>query len=142
MLLPDINVWLALTFESHVHHSIAKTWFDGLPNETVCNFCRLTQLGFLRLSTNRKAFPHDALSLPDTWQNFDLLMSDPRVGFAEEPARIETQWRTFTQGQSFSAKIWNDAYLAAFALTAGFEVVTIDQGFQRYQPLKMTLLRQ
>ena len=32
MHLPDINVWLALTFDSHAHHPAAKTWFDGLPN--------------------------------------------------------------------------------------------------------------
>jgi hypothetical protein len=42
MLLPDVNVWLALTFDSHVHHPAAKTWFDGLADE-VCFFCRLTQ---------------------------------------------------------------------------------------------------
>jgi predicted nucleic acid-binding protein len=30
MLLPDVNVWLALTFDSHIHHSAAKAWFDAL----------------------------------------------------------------------------------------------------------------
>ena len=54
-LLPDINVWLALTFDSHVHHRIAKNWFDGLTDE-VCYFCRLTQQGFLRLASNRQVF--------------------------------------------------------------------------------------
>jgi hypothetical protein len=38
MFLPDINVWLALTFDSHVHHLSAKTWFDGLPSGAVCVF--------------------------------------------------------------------------------------------------------
>ena len=33
MLLPDVNVWLALAFDSHVHHPVAKQWFDGLSNE-------------------------------------------------------------------------------------------------------------
>ena len=50
-LLPDINVWLALTFDSHIHHAAAKAWFDPLSDE-VCYFCRLTQQGFLRLATN------------------------------------------------------------------------------------------
>ena len=35
MLLPDVNVWLALAFDSHVHHPVAKLWFDSLSNE-VC----------------------------------------------------------------------------------------------------------
>jgi predicted nucleic acid-binding protein len=29
MLLPDVNVWLALTFDSHIHHPAAKKWFDA-----------------------------------------------------------------------------------------------------------------
>jgi predicted nucleic acid-binding protein len=54
MFLPDINLWLALAFESHVHHAAAKGWFEGLTSER-CSFCRLTQQGFLRLVTNPKA---------------------------------------------------------------------------------------
>ena len=42
MLLPDVNVWLALTFDSHVHHPAAKAWFDALSGE-LCFFCRYTK---------------------------------------------------------------------------------------------------
>lgn len=41
MLLPDINVWLALAFDGHVHHVSAKRWFDALSTE-VCSFCRIS----------------------------------------------------------------------------------------------------
>jgi hypothetical protein len=27
--LVDANVWLALAFSDHVHHAIARTWFEG-----------------------------------------------------------------------------------------------------------------
>src|SRR3989440_468178 len=127
MHLPDINVWLALTFDSHVHHPSAKTWFDGLPTGTVCFFCRLTQQGFLRLATNPSVFGKHAVTLPDAWHKYDLLMSDPRVAFAEEAADLETHWRTFTQQQSFSPQVWNDAYLAAFARAGNLEPVTFDK---------------
>jgi predicted nucleic acid-binding protein len=30
LLLPDVNVWFAMTFDSHIHHPSAKSWFDGL----------------------------------------------------------------------------------------------------------------
>ena len=43
MLLPDINVGLALTFDGHVHHPAAKNWFDALSTD-VCLFCRLTNV--------------------------------------------------------------------------------------------------
>lgn len=57
MFLPDVNVWLALTFDSHHHHPDAKKWFDALPGQ-ICFFCRMTQQGFLRLSTNPTVFKH------------------------------------------------------------------------------------
>jgi uncharacterized protein len=76
MLLPDINVWLALTFDSHIHHPAAKAWFDNLASDAVCLFCRLTQQGFLRLATNSSIFGKHALTLSDAWQKYDLLMSD------------------------------------------------------------------
>jgi uncharacterized protein len=140
MLLPDINVWLALTFDSHVHHPAAKTWFDGLSSDTVCFFCRLTQQGFLRLATNPSVFGKDAVTLPVAWQKYDLFSSDPRVSFAEEPASIEKHWRIYTQSQSFSPKVWNDAYLAAFALAGGLKLVSFDKGFTQYQNLTSLIL--
>jgi predicted nucleic acid-binding protein len=61
MFLPDVNLWLALVFDAHVHHVAAKSWYDGL-SDVACCFCRTTQQGFLRLATNPKAFGDDALS--------------------------------------------------------------------------------
>ena len=84
MLLPDVNVWLALTFDSHVHHPPAKSWFDGLSGE-VCLFCRTTQQGFLRLATNARVFGPSALTLDEAWQKYDLLQSDPCVSYLDEP---------------------------------------------------------
>jgi predicted nucleic acid-binding protein len=53
--LPDVNVWLALAFDEHEHHSAAEDWFEDV-GEAACSFCRLSQQGFLRLATNPKAF--------------------------------------------------------------------------------------
>ena len=66
MLLPDVNVWLALTFDSHIHHLAAKSWFDGLANET-CAFCRMTQQGFLRLASNSQVFGKHAVTMVEAW---------------------------------------------------------------------------
>ena len=140
MHLPDINVWLALTFDSHVHHPKPKMWFDGLPSDAVCFFCRPTQQGFLRLATNPSVFGKHAVTLPDAWQKYDSLLSDPRVAFAEEPADLETHWRTFTQHQSFSPHVWNDAYLAAFALASNLGIITFDMAFAQYANVKYTIL--
>lgn len=114
MFLPDVNLWLALAFESHFHHAPAVKWFETAADGSSF-FCRLTQQGLLRLATNPKAFGSEAISLKDAWKCFDALIGDPRVVFAEEPENLETFWRSYTQLGSFSPKLWNDAYLAAFA---------------------------
>ena len=72
MFLPDVNLWLALAFESHIHHAAASHWFEGLLNDG-CTFCRLTQQGFLRLATNPKAFGAEAVPMADAWRLYDAL---------------------------------------------------------------------
>src|SRR5688572_17666340 len=112
MHLPDVNFWLALVFQSHAHHASAKAWMDSCAAQSCC-LCRVTQMGFLRLATNQKVFPSDALSMDDAWCAYDLLLGDIRIVFAEEPAHLELAWRSLTQASAFSPKVWNDAYLAA-----------------------------
>ena len=140
MHLPDINVWLALTFDSHVHHPSAKTSFDGLPNNAICVFCRHTQMGFLRPATNPKVFGKHSLTLPGAWHEFDVLMSDARVSYAEEPIDLEVHWRAFTQARIFAPQLWSDAYLAAFALAGNQEIVTFDKGFSQFTGVKCLIL--
>ncbi len=85
-------------------------------------------------------FLSDALTLPEAWKAYDLLMSDERLDFQTEPTAVEREWRRYTGKATFSAKIWNDAYLAAFAKTASMEMVTFDRGFRRYTGLRLVLL--
>ncbi len=139
MFLPDINVWLALAFDSHLHHQQAVDWFDAVPDQC-CVFCRMTQQGFLRLATNPKAFPNDAVTMTDAWKLYDIFQSDPRVDFADEAADVEQLWRDYTQSGLFSPKAWNDAYLAAFCRAADLEAVTFDRGFRKFADVQATIL--
>ena len=139
MLLPDVNVWLAMAFVTHTQHPHAKAWFDSAP-ENECAFCRMTQQGFLRLATNPKVFGPQAVSLTRAWQMYDDLQSDPRVVFVNEPAGLDSFWRGYTNNNTFSTHVWNDAYLAAFARAADFEIVTFDQGFTKFTGVKATIL--
>ncbi len=139
MHLPDINVWLALAFASHKHHPSAIAWFAAVGRGD-CAFCRVTQQGFLRLATTPRVLAVAPVNLAGAWHMYDDLFSDPRVVYSEEPEGIEPLWRGHTQLQSFSPKVWNDAYLAAFAEAANFEVVTFDRGFARYKSARCTML--
>ena len=79
--------------------------------------------------------------LPDVNVWLALFMIDPRVAYADEPEGIEERWRLFTKRQEFSPQVWNDAYLAAFAIVAQLELVTLDQGLSQYKPAVCTVLR-
>ena len=138
LLLPDVNVWIATTFDSHPHHPAAKLWFDAVSDDLF--FCRMTQQGFLRLSSNPSVAGVDALTMTEAWQKYDEYLTDLRIAFATEPAGLEPQWRVYSQGGTFSPKVWNDAYLAAFAVAGGYKSVTFDKGFARYPGLSHTLL--
>jgi uncharacterized protein len=127
-LLPDINVWLALSFEAHAHHRKAVAWFDGL-RDGFGLFCRHTQQGFLRIASNPAAFGTDALSMEDARNCYETLRGDPRVGFIEEPLNLEELWRGYTEGGRFSRRIWSDAYLAALAVGMDLTLVSFDGGF-------------
>lgn len=138
MLLPDVNLWLALAFDFHSHHAAANTWYEG--SGEPCSSCRWTQQGFLRLATNPVVFRENAVSLVQAWRIYDKILSDPRIAFANEPDDLETHWREYTRRRSFSPKVWSDAYLAAFARAAGFELVTFDRGFTQYKGVRCTIL--
>jgi predicted nucleic acid-binding protein len=68
------------------------------------------------------------------------MLGDSRICFIREPAGLEPIWRVYTQHQSFSPKIWNDAFLAAFARAADFELITFDKGFTQYSDVKLIIL--
>ena len=140
MYLPDINVWVALTFHAHRHHVSARAWFDNAPEDRIRYFCRDTQKGFLRISNSKSVFPHAALTKTQAWQQYDDYMLDPRIAYTFEPATVETIWRQLMRGKQYSPNVWNDAYLAAFAIAGGYELVTFDRGLKQFPGLNSTLL--
>ncbi|HEX7379933.1 MAG TPA: TA system VapC family ribonuclease toxin [Pirellulales bacterium] len=138
MFLPDVNLWLALSFDRHIHHSAALLWFEA--SVGISYFCRLTQQGFLRLATNPKALGEEAVSLKEAWKLYDAIIVDPLAAYAAEPREVESNWRAYTQNDSFTSKVWSDAYLAAFAQAARLEIVTFDRDFTRFKQTRCTIL--
>ena len=129
---PDINVWVALTWSGHVHHVIARRWFETVDKRERLFFCRLTQLGLLRLlSTEALMGRDDVLNQPAAWEAYDRWRADDRVGFLDEPADLEREFRALTRLGHPAPKDWADSYLAAFASVARLTVVTFDSALQR-----------
>ena len=136
--LADVNFWLALNFKNHPHSESAWQWMDGL-DATSCLMCRMAQQGFLRLATNPRVVS-SPLTHAQVWRKYDQFLSDERIEFVDEPPDMELAWRNCSKGRKYSPKIWNDAYLAAFATTARLKIVTFDKGFREYRGLSVELL--
>lgn len=130
-LFPDTNVWVALTYDRHVHHPLAQRWFRGLVPSARLFFCRITQLGLLRLLTASAVMgPDEVKSQQEAWRAYDRWLEDDRVEFLDEPAGLEGHFRALTRSPQASPKDWADSYLAAFARVARLTVVTFDRAFQ------------
>lgn len=54
--LLDVNVLLALAWPNHQHHAVARDWFGHHARDGWAT-CALTQLGFVRLSSNAAYTP-------------------------------------------------------------------------------------
>jgi uncharacterized protein len=138
---PDVNVWVALAYEGHQHHTSAKAWFTRFDEPAY--FCRFTQLGLLRLLTHPSVMGEDVRSQKESWLIYDSFLQDDRVAFhtEAEPEQIEVAFRRLSSGGRSLSQQWPDAYLAAFARVAGLTLVTFDRGLRQMAAGNTLLLR-
>lgn len=131
--LPDINVWLALVDENHIHHTTASQyWHDQLNHQAA--FCRITMLGLLRLSTHPQILSR-TLTHEEAWGIYRQYLANPAVCFLAEPATTEAQFATLSLAINLPHRLWTDTYLAAFAMTTGCRLVSFDSDFKRFPNL-------
>ena len=127
-LFPDINVWVALTYEGHTYHQTAADWYAALSPEAALVFCRFTQLGLLRLLTTAAVMGDEVMTQPEAWRAYDSWHKDPRIEFADEPSEVEVRFRALTRLRQPATRDWADSYLAAFAAAGQLTLVTFDRG--------------
>jgi hypothetical protein len=137
--LCDVNTLLAICYDGHIHHPQALTWFNQQEDLSVI-LCRMTQLSLLRLLTNPAVMSTDACTLAQAWEVHDFLIRDARIEFQLEPENVETHFRNFSASLQTSPKLWQDAYLAAFASAGRHRLVTFDAGFKKFSGLQIVLL--
>lgn len=131
--LPDVNVWLALADENHVHHEKALAyWLNDSSPEIA--YCRVTALGFLRLSTHPKVLSRP-LTSNEAWDIFHRYRNEAQVGFIEDSPAIEDCFRQFSTAEAFTHHLWTDAYLAALAKFKNCRIITFDADFTHFPGL-------
>ena len=144
MNLCDANVWLALALSGHVHHRTARAWFDTVVEPSSILFCRATQQTLLRLLTNTSVlapYGNRPLTNAQAWKVYEAFINDERVSLRlDEPQQLQPEWKRLAARETASPKLWMDAYLAAFAITARFRLVTTDTAFRQFRGLDHLIL--
>jgi toxin-antitoxin system PIN domain toxin len=141
-VLADVNVWLATLVREHPHHVSAVDWWRDvlLPAGDRIVFCRITQLGLLRLLCNEQAMGPQRRTVAAAWSIYQDLLSLPAVVFAPEPEGTEERLAEYCRVGGESGRIWTDAFLAAFARAGGLALATFDRGYRRFGDLELVLL--
>jgi hypothetical protein len=118
--LLDVNLLMALLWENHEHHQVARRWFQSVTNFATCP---VSQLGFARVSS------HPLLGYgmtPD--QAFGVLrrlLSDSRHRFIPDDLSCEDRVvRTDLMGGPNQI---TDRYMVALARQHALTLVTFDE---------------
>jgi uncharacterized protein len=139
MILVDVGVWLAAVWGRHAHYPVASDWFNRQADDLV--FCRVTQMGLLRLLSNPAIMGGDAVDRSHAWRLFDQLWSDERVLWVDEPDELDAVWRAISARDDTSHKLWTDDYLAAFAQASDLTLATLDRKLpSRYPSVRVESL--
>jgi predicted nucleic acid-binding protein len=81
------------------------------------------------------------LTNDEAWSVYQGFLAYDRIAmYAGEPPGLEAQLKRFALRPIASPKVWMDAYLAAFAATAGCRLVTTDLAFGQFAGLDVLVL--
>ncbi|MHB8637898.1 MAG: TA system VapC family ribonuclease toxin [Fimbriimonadaceae bacterium] len=129
--LLDVNVWFALSAPEHPHHNrAAKFWRDESGSRVAFN--SHTLLGLARVCSNAQLFGNSPLTVAEAWAVCLTWQADQAVIILPEPRRCWIEFNRFVAAGVVGKTGTSDAYLAAFAVSAGVRFVSFDAGFARY----------
>ena len=130
--LLDVNVLLGWLWPKHETHKAASTWMDNHRNEPWAT-CPITEIGFLRIVTNRSFSPH-----APAWSEAVRMLRKHTEGnalhcFWQDSLTLAEMDRQFGSGIKGPNQI-TDAYLLAVAVKNDGRLVTFDNRIRALAP--------
>ncbi len=122
-MLLDVNVLLSLAWPNHQFHGAARTWF-ARNSKRGWSTCAITQLGFVRLSSNT-SFTEEARSPGEAaalLSDLTGLRGHAYLAELPPPTAFGEVWKGL-----FGHRQTTDAYLACVAVHHGTKLVTFDR---------------
>lgn len=125
--LLDVNVLLALVAARHQYHDKVAAFAEEA-EEGQLAICRVTQMGLLRLLTNKLVLAEDTLNARQAWALYQALSRDPRFKFLDEPRGLDLKWRELSELRGWGPSRWTVDYLISFAALREVKLATFDAG--------------
>ena len=122
--LLDVNTLLALAWPNHQFHGSARAWFRNRSGPW-CT-CSLTQLGFVRLSSN-PAFTNQARRPDEALALLESMCAHAEHRFiAETPDHTNPTFRRLVERMMGHQQV-TDGFLLAMAASQSMELATFDR---------------
>ena len=134
MIIPDVNVLVALASVHHAHHQVARGWWRendepvGLPDVVVS--------GALRILTHPRIL-QPANSIGQALDFFAALRERPDVLTWVPATNTMERFEEICREANATGSLISDAYIAACAAAYGATVVTFDRDFRRFKGVRV-----
>jgi uncharacterized protein len=134
--LVDLNVLLyVVNHDTPRHHAVLAWWNAALNGDDAIGLPWVVILGFLRISTNPRAFPRplaadDAIAKVDSW------LSRENVRVLREQDDHWEILRSLVAESGTAGNLTTDAHLAALAIGHAAILVSCDSDFARFKGLR------
>ena len=128
--LLDVNFLIALAWPNHLHHAAARRWFDTSSSSGWAT-TPVTELGFVRISSNRRVIPNAATP----GSALDILRELCRLpGHEFWPDDTRLTKPRFAIDRMGSHRQATDLHLAGLAARRNGRLLTFDRGVQQALP--------
>ena len=136
MKIVDLNILLyAVNPDAPHHERIIGWWEEALNGDETIGLAWTVAVGFLRVSTNPRAFPEPlapegAVDQIDRWLALDVV---------SPVAETRDHWRilrSLVTDTGAAGNLASDAHLAALALTHDATLASCDADFSRFRKLR------
>jgi toxin-antitoxin system PIN domain toxin len=120
--LLDVNVFVALLAENHIHHQLVTEWFNASPSLQWA-ICPFTEAGFLR---NATAPSPGQITMSEATAVLARMAQHPGYHYLPISAEWHTLCSPFVR-RLYGTKQVTDAYLLGLAVLEGLTLVTLDK---------------
>ena len=136
MKVVDLNVLLYVVNENAAHHEASLQWWEAaMDGDESVGLPWAVLLGFLRIATNPKVFPHP-LDPPTAIGRIDTWLALANTCLVRETDEHWATLRSLLAQSGTAGNLTTDAHLATLAICHGAVLVSCDSDFARFHGLR------